>query len=572
MKGLQEVLDDLRGPGTWDSKGSFTLDVSRGREKLARYRLPQPHYYVLNLVALGCLSGSKEIEVRIDSDEVEFHFEVDPLEGIELADLEAHALRRGQPALFELAVAVQAARRLKLWRLLVRSGGQLHNLNSDDPPQQSGPGFGFALWEKPGVRTARKFMTGHREKEALLRARCEWCPLPLRLNDRLVNREPDCQDWTAVAKLKSPAVELGGGPRVDLEVESEGGYAGYVALVFNGHGQDLKLVLSGVTFPWPRKIDVPGLRGMIYSDVLRKDLSQQNILQDAVYEQLHRQVEQLVERLWSRLPWPPGAPSHFESRTSEELAPLLPGEERSRPGIRWCGPLQDSNERWVLLPSPCHTARIYYQPEFDLASALGVSTLALSHPLCHPLFWGVYPEFHPEEWGRWVAREVESVGWSRCRVLLWNTPLQIVEILHRAFVKLGLKLDGVSLLHAPPFLPDKLEFTGQGLVDSDSLAKSWPQPSQVTGYCAPELVEEVMSKVSDWPFPFESFQAPSVQERIECKMSALVAQAQGLRLGRGRGCVTIEEGYYPFVGAGTQTLAEQLLGGGKREGAEGPRP
>ena len=67
---VEDLLAQLTQEGELQSSGQFTLDISRAKEKLARYQFEDPFYYILKLVQAAAVGGASEFSVKSGSAEV----------------------------------------------------------------------------------------------------------------------------------------------------------------------------------------------------------------------------------------------------------------------------------------------------------------------------------------------------------------------------------------------------------------------------------------------------------------------------------------------------------------------
>ena len=116
MSQLDAMLGGLASEGKLEAAGEFQLDAKQAREKMQKFQLEDPHFYVLELVQAAHLLGARELAFRIDSDEMELHFDGEALEREELEQLYSAAFARRTTArvraLRHIAIATNAARAL----------------------------------------------------------------------------------------------------------------------------------------------------------------------------------------------------------------------------------------------------------------------------------------------------------------------------------------------------------------------------------------------------------------------------------------------------------------------------
>lgn len=60
---LERFLEGQRESGGWDSQGAFTIAASKAREKLARFALKTPQFYIVKLVQAGMALGAARMRV-----------------------------------------------------------------------------------------------------------------------------------------------------------------------------------------------------------------------------------------------------------------------------------------------------------------------------------------------------------------------------------------------------------------------------------------------------------------------------------------------------------------------------
>lgn len=75
---LDEVLTRLQGMGSLDSQGAFSLDSSRARLLLEKYRLPAATYFMLHAVGAAVCSRATRVQVSLRSDRFEVLFDGEP--------------------------------------------------------------------------------------------------------------------------------------------------------------------------------------------------------------------------------------------------------------------------------------------------------------------------------------------------------------------------------------------------------------------------------------------------------------------------------------------------------------
>ncbi|MBS2036925.1 hypothetical protein JST97_18185 [bacterium] len=67
---VEDLLSQLTAEGQLQSSGSFTVDLSRAKDKLARFQFEDPFYYILKLVQAAVAGDAQEFSVNSGTSEV----------------------------------------------------------------------------------------------------------------------------------------------------------------------------------------------------------------------------------------------------------------------------------------------------------------------------------------------------------------------------------------------------------------------------------------------------------------------------------------------------------------------
>ncbi len=160
---LENLLEELRGAGTVDSSGSFSLDLRHGLEKLRRHQLLDKNRYGLLLMAAATRRGAAAVEILNDADDFIFSWLGEPLTRLELEDL-----FRLDGSLLPLGLALLSAQALKPRWIRVDSGEHRLEIRRGTLSLHSCPAF-------PGLRMQVREGYGWR---ALFKYLGEWLQLP----------------------------------------------------------------------------------------------------------------------------------------------------------------------------------------------------------------------------------------------------------------------------------------------------------------------------------------------------------------------------------------------------------
>lgn len=289
----------MRAQGRLDSSGGFSLSWKEAARKLGEYRLSSPFHYVLRLVRAGVLAGASRIDVQTSLEHTRVTFDASLGELERLLD---HLVGSG-PA-HELAVAAAAAMATRPFSLVVESGGVRWDGESLGV---GGSGTVFDLRRKRQGNWLRELFTAFSPEAEVLARRCAFCPVPLRVNRRLLNRPQEFgsprigflmppDHFVVEARYPQPGPNL-----VALPVPSQASrcWGGEHALVgcalglCHGRpsffrptqGNSFLFVHGGVAL-YREELPMEGgpLMGILSTDGLTLDLSGDRVVKDASYE------------------------------------------------------------------------------------------------------------------------------------------------------------------------------------------------------------------------------------------------------------------------------------------------
>lgn len=235
-----KLFDDLRGQGTLDSSGRFTLSSEKALEKLRAYQQTSPRAYLLNLVSSAVEAGATRLQVSTLGQQVIFEHDGAPPQPEDFEDVPNH--------LTELTIGL-----LGTPHATVEFGGSWITVKQGTFRRtEAGP--------RSGVR-----ITVHRPRQTFGDLTPE--VLDLETHCGLVR----CELWADGEHLNRKPNLRGCQP-----VETDGAYE---AVLGTGVGPGVELVVRGVSF----RTLVPGaitLQGAVWADGLRKDLSQTSLVRD----------------------------------------------------------------------------------------------------------------------------------------------------------------------------------------------------------------------------------------------------------------------------------------------------
>ena len=293
---VERLLAELRAGGRVDSRGAFTLDREKARDKMQRFQLADPRHYLLLLVQAAVLKGARRIGLAIDADDVRLDHDGDPWSVEDLEQLyNAMFARTADPAARarrELALGLNAAMAIapRWLRLESSSGG--HGVQLEMRPGRPDvfeavpgrpDGTRLHLRERFTPGQAIEFLQdlrGTLAEEALLRARCRYASIDIVLEGQALAAGPRVEGALVTVPLEGDALTgVAGVLPADLPPR----------VVWVTHGV---IVTEGEIRGAP-----PGVRVVAVAPGLSKDVSQAAFVQDERYEAAMSAVHASVRAL-----------------------------------------------------------------------------------------------------------------------------------------------------------------------------------------------------------------------------------------------------------------------------------
>lgn len=314
---LSDFLGELAAQGVVDSRGHFTLDIEKAREKLRRFQLPTPYHYVLCLLGAACAAGARTLQVHSEGLETIIEFDGQPFRFEDFKDLFGAFLTPGRTAVHELAMGVHGARGLSPEYIKVDSWGRGEgarlevrgNTMEVEPLQQSPFSDAanrtvFKVYERQGVWASVRLMIsqlrGHRTPvEEILASSARYAETAVRIRNQVLNVSR-LGNWPAVLRVnpQGPPRHPELNPRKSSFQRSKNlkvPFSGYLGFG-DGPGGAL-VVVSGVLFQPVLATGYSTARLVVYAPYLNKDLSQAHLLQDAELDGLTLQLGAALDGL-----------------------------------------------------------------------------------------------------------------------------------------------------------------------------------------------------------------------------------------------------------------------------------
>lgn len=301
MSDIRKILEEFRSEGELDSTGYFTLDSKKAREKMKKYQLIDPHYYVLELVQAACAGNATFINVYVDSDDCIVTFDGEPYDRDDFESMYSslftsqHDMRLER--FRELAIAVNSAMALnpKFIEIVSGDGKKSASLNITSPVKEEikeyesdFDGTRIHIKERLTWDTAKRFFSGFIAKQLptegkVLNSQCIYCHIPITLNGEIIN-PPEKQKLQGVIFDK------------DIKLDHSRGMVGVPDSPYKlSH---LQLMKWGVIInSRSMKLGYLPIIGYIEANRLIKNASQTDIVENEVYKKLMKDLSELAPQL-----------------------------------------------------------------------------------------------------------------------------------------------------------------------------------------------------------------------------------------------------------------------------------
>lgn len=303
---VDKLLNSLRENGTIDmTDGSFTVSLSEARRKLVQYQSSDPRRYLLILIA-GLIGGGAR-RITIVREELTCTVTAAGTSLQEAGMTEAYSGRVEEaryPGVTDLILGLRLAFRCECLEIELeqefqgKRGYRWELTEKDEDSFSTGEGQETSMtlrlsfqstWKSRAAGFFKFFggYVGQNQEVRLLIKYCDHSPVPILVDGQAVHQNFLVGlDWVCALVGESFRVSAG---RPSLVV-SDLPWEGVLAL----HPGPVDLVLNGVTYS--RLEDSP-LSGVVRHPGLKLDLSRENVLQDATYEQFMLELEDVQDRL-----------------------------------------------------------------------------------------------------------------------------------------------------------------------------------------------------------------------------------------------------------------------------------
>lgn len=226
---LEAFLHAQQARGFLDSQGSFTVNVEKAREKLGKFALAHPGFYLLKVIQAGVAMGSSQLRITTTQRGLGLWFA--PARTYDFAHFQAAVANPAQTVAAPLRLLAEGFN-ASLWSGLEsacviawsRDGGRGLFLDGDglvsgnSPPRPDDLPAVDHLWMFSLSKSASGWSKSQVEDEiAAVRERCPYLPLELTLDEQTLPRRPSRRGWL-VERLD---VANDGGLRLCLPQQSQ---------------------------------------------------------------------------------------------------------------------------------------------------------------------------------------------------------------------------------------------------------------------------------------------------------------------------------------------------------------
>ncbi|GMU55375.1 MAG: hypothetical protein AMXMBFR33_45210 [Candidatus Xenobia bacterium] len=322
---LANLLENLRSEGTFQSHGSFTLDLVHAREKLKKFQLLDPYHYVLPLVSAVVLGGGSTLRCRVGPARFSMEFDGTPFTVEELEGMFSVLLVGSSPVaqrrVAELAVGINAALSLSPRQVSLVSvhpdqvvkatfTARKQQVETTPPPEKAQPWTRIEV-QHAGMRALWRKTQRDAPEVLALHQRCRLANLELTVNDLSFPPQVGWESHSCLVASYLRAGEARKGceitigklssrvdpPRTDV---TAGPYSAVVTL--GGEApQELVFVHHGLIFRRPDLSLGPGTRAAIWAPELRRNLSHTELVQDESFELIVEQLKLEIFRMLTLL-------------------------------------------------------------------------------------------------------------------------------------------------------------------------------------------------------------------------------------------------------------------------------
>ncbi len=295
MSKTSDLIAELAAGGELASRGEFTLDRERARDKLQRFQLAEPARYVLLLVEAAVAQGATRVQVQIDTDDVRFEFDGTPFDRVALDALWDVLLGDPLPAypgLRPLALALNAAMGLRPSFVRVHGAGEPGlrlELRAQGAPQldEAEPASASLVHvrERKGLRSIAEFvraLRSTRDESKFLREHCRYVTTPIFLGKEQVSHGAPEQIGCGSREAFVDGTRLVAG--IDPDHWPDHGPKALLERCRRGVRVDVLEVEH-----WP-----PGVVALIDGPNFALDLSQAGIRRDDNYNKVIQALDRLV--------------------------------------------------------------------------------------------------------------------------------------------------------------------------------------------------------------------------------------------------------------------------------------
>lgn len=294
MTDVDELVEKLAQPDGRKAVevGRFTVARERGAELAMKYRLPDPYFYVLELIQAADLQGADRIDIEIEPRSVRLTFDGGAFSWEDLDrlyDTLLDGMSDGRPDAYRhLALGLSSVKALEPSRVTLLSGyageltrvtwrpGQSEQVERVTDTSSTGPGElqGTRLEVSFGDAPPREVLERQgepRPEAALARERCCYAESSVYINGELVSAGLALHGWATLDELSAAD-----------------GVRGVVGVTPDASSPtEIRVVMAGVWIATKTPPELPpGFVAVITAPAIRRDLSLADVVENEAWQRV----------------------------------------------------------------------------------------------------------------------------------------------------------------------------------------------------------------------------------------------------------------------------------------------
>ncbi len=314
MASIDEVINRSREPGEFTERRQFTIARGRAIQKLRKFALVDPHYYILELIQSAVANGATYIDIQCDSSSTalsyiggsfpesalaqlfDFLFAAD--DDVEHGPLRQLALGVNALMIFEpdeIVIETGDGTLLGTTRAVIRGDSDIVEIGRPEEALDGTYLRAVGMSRRESRRRSQlKQLDGHPREYHAVEQRCLVAPVPI-----LFNHDP----LFGYTTQRTPQSLFGFDRTVSFD---EGDLYGTIGVAYQHAGAVFRLLTHGVwiestrhSFPSQSGNSISNLGGVVTFDRLHKTADHSAIVEDERYEEMWLRLLPYVNQLVS---------------------------------------------------------------------------------------------------------------------------------------------------------------------------------------------------------------------------------------------------------------------------------